>query len=253
MGGSRNSDRDARVRDIFRLADKYAVASVPPGKAANSSRQRVVQVLADLDKLDLVSEDLEGLAQARAGYWATFPGHDKPENQPPPRQEEGQGGAANVGGKTWKFQAVQLTYNATTAEWASTDEVALQALFCRFNALLRQVADSLEAVGLSTTMERGASSDHVHCHAYMHLSKAFHRRGRGALEVFRFEGIAPHVQPNTASGRTYIGAVRHGHFYVVVEKIGSLRLGLRSRGLGESAGLKFCGKQEAGDFILLVL
>ena len=234
MGGSRNSDRDARVRDIFRLADKYAVASVPPGKAANSSRQRVVQVLADLDKLDLVSEDLEGLAQARAGYWATFPGHDKPENQPPPRQEEGQGGAANVGGKTWKFQAVQLTYNATTAEWASTDEVALQALFCRFNALLRQVADSLEAVGLSTTMERGASSDHVHCHAYMHLSKAFHRRGRGALEVFRFE-------------------VRHGHFYVVVEKIGSLRLGLRSRGLGESAGLKFCGKQEAGDFILLVL
>ena len=138
----------------------------------------------------------------------------KPDRQ---RQEEGQAGAANVEGVTWKFQAAQLTYNATTAERASTDEVALQALFCRFNASLRQVADSLEAVCLSTTMERGTSSDHVHCHAYMHLSKAFHRRGRGALEVFRLAGIAPHVQPNTASGCTYIGAVRHGHFYVVVQ------------------------------------
>jgi len=43
--------------------------------------------------------------------------------------------------------------------------------------------------------------------------------------MFKFEGSSPHVEPNRASGKAYIGAVRFGHFYVVCDKKGSLLLG----------------------------
>ena len=81
--------------------------------------------------------------------------------------------------------------------------------------------------------------------------KPFHRRGRDALQVFEFEGVRPHLSPNTTSGKGYMGAVRHGHFYVVVDKIGTLPLGWSCgvaclyvyrymfRGLRESCGFKF--------------
>lgn len=32
----------------------------------------------------------------------------------------------------------------------------------------------------------------------------------------------PHIEKNTAKGNAYMGAARHGHFYVVVDKKGSL-------------------------------
>ena len=79
-------------------------------------------------------------------------------------------------------------------------------------------------IGVSATMER-ASPERVHLHAYLHLSKPFHRRGADALDMFKFEGSSPHVEPNRASGKAYIGAVRFGHFYVVCDKKGSLLLG----------------------------
>ena len=59
------------------------------------------------------------------------------------------------------------------------------------------LASALRAAGVSVTMERGSCSDHVHCHAYLHLQKPFHRRGGAALEAFKFEGIAPYVVPNS--------------------------------------------------------
>ena len=40
--------------------------------------------------------------------------------------------------------------------------------------------------------------------------------------MFKFEGIHPHIEVNRAKGKSYIGAVRYGHFYVVVNKIGSI-------------------------------
>ena len=98
-------------------------------------------------------------------------------------------------------------------------------MFDRFTAFVLFVAAALNASGTSTTMERGSlSPDHVHCHAYFHLAKPFHRRGRSALDIFRFEGICPHLEPNKASGKAYLGAVRYGHFYVMAPKIGSLLL-----------------------------
>eukprot|EP00438_Fugacium_kawagutii_P032000 Skav227529 [mRNA] locus=scaffold2269:219192:219918:- [translate_table: standard] len=68
-----------------------------------------------------------------------------------------------------------------------------------------------------------ASPENVHFHFHFHLPKPFHRRGANALDQFQFEGVRPHVVPNTASGKSFQGAVRYGHFYVVVDKIGSLR------------------------------
>ena len=70
-----------------------------------------------------------------------------------------------------------------------------------------------------------ASPLQVHLHAYLHLAQPFHQRGRDALQVFEFEGVRPHLSPNTTSDKGYMGAVRHGHFYVVVDKIGTLPLG----------------------------
>ncbi|CAE7452561.1 unnamed protein product [Symbiodinium sp. CCMP2456] len=37
--------------------------------------------------------------------------------------------------------------------------------------------------------------------------------------VFSFEGVKPHLAPNTASGKSYMRTVRYGDFYVVVNKI----------------------------------
>lgn len=59
------------------------------------------------------------------------------------------------------------------------------------------LASAPHAAGVTLTMERGSCSDHVQCHAYLRLQKPFHRRGGAALEAFKFEGIAPHVVPNS--------------------------------------------------------
>ncbi|CAE7333538.1 unnamed protein product [Symbiodinium necroappetens] len=101
------------------------------------------------------------------------------------------------------------------------DHGVLENLFGRFVAYLGRLADQISAEGVSATMER-ASPERVHLHAYLHLSTAFHRRGQDALNIFAFEGVRPHVTPNTASGKTYTGAVRFGHFYVVADKLGTL-------------------------------
>ena len=119
--------------------------------------------------------------------------------------------------------AVQLTYNASHGDFVSSEEAVLRHLFDRFVAFLAWLSRELKAEGTSATMER-ASPLQVHLHAYLHLSQTFHRRGRDALQVFEFEGIRPHLSPNTTSGKGYMGAVRHGHFYVVVDKIGTLLL-----------------------------
>eukprot|EP00435_Cladocopium_sp_Y103_P001727 s4552_g1.t1 len=85
--------------------------------------------------------------------------------------------------------------------------------------------------GVSATMERASPLQAgVHLHAYLHLNQPFQRRGADALRPFAFEGIRPHLEPNRASGKAFAGAIRLGHFYVVVNKVGSLLLGLRRYG-----------------------
>ena len=68
---------------------------------------------------------------------------------------------------------------------------------------------------------KSQNNGHAHLHVYFNSDKVSHRNGPGALDIFTFENISPHVVPNRASGGAYAGAVRHGHVYVVVDKIGS--------------------------------
>ena len=118
-------------------------------------------------------------------------------------------------GKAWEFHAGQLTYNHKQGEWASQDRAVLQCLFDRFVVWLRALMAALGAKGVSATMEVStrASEYHVHMHAYFHLQAAFKRRGRNALDAFIFEAIRPHLETNTAKGKSYMGAIRFGHFY----------------------------------------
>lgn len=60
-------------------------------------------------------------------------------------------------------------------------------------------------------------------HAYTHLAQPFHRHGANALGDFVCRSIDPHLATRAASGNAYAGAVRYGHFYVVVDKKGSMK------------------------------
>jgi len=131
----------------------------------------------------------------------------------------------------WKFKATGLTYNHTRDDWASTDTAVLERLFNRFVVFFRALGEQLDAKGLTAKMERSASwtgeeDAHVHLHGYLHLKKPFHKEGPSALECFHFvdgeKTHRPHLENNTASGRTYKGAVHHGHCYLAVDKVGSL-------------------------------
>lgn len=156
-----------------------------------------------LKELELSRNEKSSLERAAVAYQATFPNLQQVSDNA--EQAQDQPSAANV--RTWKFQAVQLTYNARTAEWPSTDKTLLKILFDRITVFVQSVAAELSARGASTTMERGSlSPDHVHCHAYLHLAKPFHRRGASALDIFSFEGVRPHVKPNTARGKAFAGA-----------------------------------------------
>ena len=48
-------------------------------------------------------------------------------------------------------------------------------------------------------------------------------RALASTAAFVFEGISSHLKPNMVSGKSYPGAVHYGHFYVYVDKIGSVK------------------------------
>ena len=123
--------------------------------------------------------------------------------------------------KVWKFMAAQLTYNSCVGDWASGDKVVLHALFHRLVKFCKAKATKLHIIGLTIILEESVKSGgHVHAHVYIHMNKAYRRCG--VPIEFMFEGIKPHIEVNTASGGAFSGAVNHGHFYVFVDKKGSL-------------------------------
>ena len=122
--------------------------------------------------------------------------------------------------KEWKFQAAQLTYNRTDGEWASDDKAVLRALMLRILTFIQAAMMQYGPKGISITIELSlGTAAHHHVHVYFHLAKPYHRR---SLDLFQFEGIHPHVVVNSCSGKTYMGGVNRGHFYVVVDKKGSV-------------------------------
>lgn len=146
-------------------------------------------------------------------YEATYP-------DPMP---EGAGCPGPQAGREWKFSATGLTYNATSGDWISKDMRVLQKLFGRLVDFAKHLGAEIHSKGISVALEEStADGEHVHCHVYTHLEKEFRSQAKNALDVFVFEGIRPHVEPNTAKGPAYKGAVGLGHFYVVVDKVGSI-------------------------------
>ena len=148
-----------------------------------------------------------------AEYEATYP-------DPMP---EGAGCPGPQAGREWKFSATGLTYNATSGDWISKDMSVLQKLFGRLVDFAKHLGAEIHSKGISVALEEStADGEHVHCHVYTHLEKEFRSQAKNALDVFVFESIRPHVEPNTAKGPAYKGAVGRGHVYVVVDKIGSI-------------------------------
>ena len=217
----RHPERSRHVRALRRVAKLRNIAPV----ADNAARAKVEALAENLLKLRLEPDEAEAVEAAVKDFQATFrpPGRaaEAPQEEEPAAEE---GGGEGASGKVWKFSAVQLTYNASHGDWVASNTDQLRDLFSRFTTFLGAVKQELSAIGVSATMER-ASARQVHTHAYLHLSKPYHRRGAEALAVFCFEGVRPHVTPNTASGKSYPGAMRFGHFYVVCDKKGTLRLG----------------------------
>ena len=71
----------------------------------------------------------------------------------------------------------------------------------------------LRCLAMGMHQKRGSGSlprDHVHLYLCFHSASLFHKRGLGALDIFAFEGVSPHVVPNKASGGAYADAARVG-------------------------------------------
>ena len=232
----RNVERQAFVQTLRQLGRACGVRDLP---ADNNVGQARVRRLVDdiLSAAALTADQRVEAVAAHEGDAGTFDagagrvllpvagnagGADMHPALMPPAGE-GPGPAEAEDAPAWQFKAAQLTYNQSVGEWASADTGVLRGLWARFQAFGDALAREWGALGVTMTMERSKQTEaHVHTHLYLHLEAPFRRRGRDALAVFAFEGIRPHVSPNTASGSSYKGAVDYGHFYVWVEKIGSL-------------------------------
>ena len=194
--------RRSLVQKIRAIAKRHNVPVVPDTASAARVEAMYYQVLecAGLAKRE------RALAEDAFAEYATL-------KQGPPGRRDARA--------TWKFKAAQLVYNATTGDWASDDKDVLQALFGRLVAFFKSMVEKLHIVGLTVALEESLKAgEHVHAHVYIHTDQPY-RRG-GAPSDFTFEGIKPHVEPNTASGGAYAGAVNHGHSYALVDKTGSL-------------------------------
>ena len=216
----RNVQRQGFVKALRQLGRACGVRDVPTDN--NVGQGRVADLVAGILATAGVTEEQRVQALAlQDGYTGTFQVASGRATGTPTADMAGTVDAEDAG--AWQFKAAQLTYNHSSGEWASADQVVLARLWDRFKAFGAALAAEWGALGLTMTMERSKQTDaHVHTHLYFHLQAPFRRRGRHALAVLAFEGIQPHVSPNTASGSSYKGAVDYGHFYVWVEKVGSL-------------------------------
>ena len=68
----------------------------------------------------------------------------------------------------WKFQAAQLTYNATVGDWASKDKAVIKALFNRMVVFFQALIARLQVHGVTVTIEESLQrGEHVHARVYI--------------------------------------------------------------------------------------
>ena len=211
MPSDRNLERERHVKALNKMAADIGVKRVPSNAGKAKLEELIEAVRHHVESHGWSTEaDEDVFEQAVTAYLGTWPGAEL---------EEAEKGEA----KEWKFMAFQATYNCTVGEWTAVDQRQQEALFGRFKTFALALGLLFEAVGISITLEWATQAmQHLHIHLYMHLKKAFHRKGRDALSGFAFENIQPHLESNRASGKCFMGAVRFGHFYVFVDKIGSV-------------------------------
>ena len=208
------------VQTLRRGAREHDLPRVPDNAAKEKVKEMAEKLL---ECEDLAGEDRAAMEDAWSNYKGSWPewvetGGDEPEGQ---AERQTQGAAPKQ--KSWYFSAAQLTYNCTTGDWASSDALVLHALFDRCKAFFLTCLHDYKPLGVSATMERSTATDtHVHVHCYFHLPEPFRAEGPNSLQPFVFDSIRPHVQPNTARGDAYKPAVNRGHYYVEIDKIGSL-------------------------------
>ena len=93
-------------------------------------------------------------------------------------------------------------------------------LFDRLVLFIQTALAAFSPIGISATLETSMEKgNHVHGHLYFHLANPFCRRSLSSLV---FEGIMLHIKATKAKGPAYKPAYERGHFYVVVDKIGSI-------------------------------
>ena len=198
--------RRALVQRLRRLAARHGTLLV----SDTAGRKQVEAMHLALHGLATLSDsDRKDMDEAYREYCDSF------------GSPQGTNTAKSKDKREWKFLAAQFTYNSTVGDWASKDKEVLKGLFDRFSLFAQQLIPKFEVAGASATLEESLESgEHVHAHLYVHLKREF--RSKRGLKEFEFEGIPPHCETNMAKGKAFPGAVNHGHFYVYVEKKGSL-------------------------------
>ena len=205
------------VQELRSVAFKCDVDRVPD----NGNRTQVHTMVMELFQSTELTPGDRQLAEAAWGaYRDSFPALSFPTGVGTPPAAPATPSQTAQPVREWKFQAAQLTYNSTVGEWASSSVNILKALMARILFFIQTVLAPLNAKGISITIEKSLQTDcHHHSHVYFHLEKPYHRR---SLDVFVFEGLRPHVEANTCSGKTYKTGVNRGHFYVFCDKRGSI-------------------------------
>ena len=87
---------------------------------------------------------------------------------------------------------------------------ALPSLECFLLISVSGNGNAPRAQSLGAAAPEACEEDHVHLHLCFNSASLFHKRGLGALHIFAFEGVSPHVVPNKASGGAYADAARVG-------------------------------------------
>lgn len=194
---ARNVDREKCVKALNKIAAGFDVDRVPN----NAGKRKVDELFAAIRRgaecNGWSGEDDENVfEEAVLAYNETWGVQEAGSQAAGSQDSEGE----------WKFQAFQATYNCMEGDWATVEPGVQAALFDRFKVFALALAVGLEAAGISITLEWATKDmQHLHIHLYMHLKKAFHRQGRGALSCFAFEGISPHLESNHASGKSFMG------------------------------------------------
>ena len=210
------ADAKSLLREHAQVLRRVA-ASLGVARCRDNASRDQVKEMADavMAAGSLVGEERAEAEAAWVGYRDSFPGWLQ---EPVVGEEPEQNTTEKT--KRWAVKSAQFTYNSKSGDWCSKDVGVLRALFDRLVAFMQVALAPFKPKGMSATLEESKrSGEHVHAHVFFHLAEQYQRHN---LDAFIFDGVQPHCEPNRASGSAYKGSVDRAHYYVIVDKIGTL-------------------------------